>query len=93
MPRGKSEYVPQSADTDVEADRLQFRIYASWTPAQKLARMQELWDQGRALSLAGLRLRYPQASEDELFLREAALRLGDELMVKVYGKRYTDLAR
>ena len=55
--------------------------------------MQQLWNEGRALSLAGLRLRYPEATEEELFLREAALRLGDELMTKVYGKRYTDLAR
>lgn len=85
--------MPQSADTDEASDRLQFQIYASWSPAKKLERMQEIWEEARALSFAGLRQRYRNATEDELFLREAGLRLGDELMTKVYGRRWTDLAR
>ncbi len=86
-------YVAQSADTDLAADRLQFQLYASWSHEKKLQVMQSLWRDARELSLAGLRLRYPLASVEELELREAALRLGDELARKVYGSRFTELAR
>ena len=36
------------------------------------------------LSLAGIRRRYPQASEREVFLRLAAIRLGVETARRVY---------
>ena len=37
------------------------------------------------LSMAGVRLRHPNAGERELFLRTAALRLGRDLTIDVYG--------
>jgi hypothetical protein len=40
----------------------------------------------RMLALAGLRSRYPQASEAELRFKLAGLLLGDELAHKVYGE-------
>jgi hypothetical protein len=40
----------------------------------------------RTLALAGLRSRYPQASEAELRRRLASLLLGDETARKVYGE-------
>jgi len=40
----------------------------------------------RALALAGLRSRYPQASETEMRRRLADLLLGKELARKVYGE-------
>jgi hypothetical protein len=36
------------------------------------------------LSLAGIRLRHPHASEDECLLRLAALKLGRRLVERVY---------
>jgi hypothetical protein len=38
------------------------------------------------LALAGLRSRYPQASETEMRRRPADLLLGEELARKVYGE-------
>ncbi|HUR27806.1 MAG TPA: hypothetical protein VM509_06445 [Planctomycetota bacterium] len=91
MEPSDSHYVAQSSDTDVAADRLQFEIYRSWSATEKLEAMTSLWRTARELSLAGLRLRHPRAPEEEIELREAALRLGDELARKVYGERYTKL--
>ncbi len=93
MERVEQGYVTQSADTDSAADRLQFQLYASWSHEKKLQVMQSLWRDARELSLAGLRLRYPLASEEELNLREACLRLGDDLARRVYGERFSELAR
>ncbi len=38
----------------------------------------------RQLALAGIRLRHPDASEREIFLRYAVLTLGRELAVRAY---------
>jgi hypothetical protein len=78
-------------DTDEAADRLQFDIWRSWTPRQKIECMVRLWRDARAFSLAGLRLRHPEATPEELELREAALRLGPELARAVYKERYDAL--
>ncbi|MEO6711736.1 MAG: hypothetical protein ABI054_02755 [Planctomycetota bacterium] len=86
-------YVTQSADTDVAAERLQFQIYATWSATEKLAVVERLCRDARELSLAGLRLRHPQASTEELELREAALRIGAELACRVYGQRFDELVR
>jgi hypothetical protein len=91
MEQSDSHYVPQSSDTDADADRIQFEIYRSWNTAQKLEAMTDLWRSARELSLAGLRMRYPRASREEIELREGALRLGDDLARKVYGDRYAQL--
>ncbi len=88
-----SGYKPQSTDTDEAADRLQFDIWRSWTPQQKLESMVQLWETARELSLAGLRLRHPDAAVEELELREAALRLGPELARAVYKERCDALVR
>jgi hypothetical protein len=93
MAQAGEGWVPQSADPGVEAERIQFEIYRGWTAARKLETMESLRRAARELSLAGLRLRHPRASEEELFLREAALRLGPELAARVYGRRFTELAR
>jgi hypothetical protein len=37
------------------------------------------------LAEAGVRLRYPNISEREVFLRAAALRIPRDLMIKAYG--------
>ena len=37
------------------------------------------------LSESGVRVRHPNASEREIFLRSAALRIPRELMIRAYG--------
>jgi len=74
------------------AERVQFDCYRSMTPQEKLENILDLCRAGREWSLAGLRLRHPAASDEELELREACLRLGPELAHKVYGRRVDGLA-
>jgi hypothetical protein len=66
---------------------VQQALYASMTPAEKLRRMSELTLAVNRFALAGLAQRYPDESQQELLLRLARLRLGDELVDRVYGAR------
>lgn len=77
----------QLDDTSADARRVQQALYASMTPAEKLRRMSELTLAVNQLALAGLALRYPRESRGDLLLRLARLRLGDELVDRVYGAR------
>ena len=52
---------------------------------QKLAQMFELTRMVLNLAAAGVRGRYPEASEREVFLRTAALHLPKDLMIRAYG--------
>lgn len=77
-------------DTDPKARAVQLRLYAAMSPAQKLRRMNDLTLAANMLALAGLRERFPSATEGELLLRLARLRLGDELVRRVYGELPSD---
>ena len=80
-------YRPQSEDTHPAIDRMLFDRLREMTPQQ---RMQATADMTRAmcqLSFAGLRLRYPNADDEELRMRAAALRLGRETMLRFFGER------
>ena len=78
---------PQLDDTSTDVRRVQQELYASMTPAQKLRRMSELTLAVSRLALAGLAHRHPDESRQELLLRLARLRLGDDLVDRVYGAR------
>ena len=55
-------------------------------PAEKLRLTFQYSEFVRRLSEAGLRQRFPRASDREIFLREARQRLGAEIFGKVYGE-------
>lgn len=55
------------------------------SPEQKLQRALELSSAVRMARAAGLRQRYPEAGEHEIFLLLARESLGKELFAKVYG--------
>jgi hypothetical protein len=74
-------------DTSAEAARVQRALYASMTPADKLRRVSELTLAASQLALAGLAARHPGESRQALLLRLARLRLGDDLVDRVYGRR------
>lgn len=93
MASAEQGYVAQSVDTDVAAERIQFETYATWDASEKLEVVARLCLDARELSLAGLRLRHPLASVEELELREAALRIGVDLARKAYGERYAEFVR
>jgi len=53
-------------------------------PAEKLALVSAMTRTAQELSLAGIRARHPDATDDELRLRLAALRLPRELMIRLF---------
>ena len=73
------------SDTDPEVEALQIERWRHASPTHKMNMLAQLNVSARRLALAGLRARYPQASEAELRRRLAALLLGEDLARKVYG--------
>jgi hypothetical protein len=60
-------------------------IQRRMTPGEKIARVFELSALVKAMAVAGLRYRFPEASDEEIRLRAIRQRLGDELFNKAYG--------
>lgn len=75
------------ADTTPEAWAKQFELYRRMTPAERAHLCSELTLAANAFALAGLRQRHPHADDQELLLRLAALRLGEEMVEKAYRWR------
>jgi hypothetical protein len=73
------------ADTDEKAFEALIEIQRRIPPGDKLA--YALRHSGMLMNLArqGVRRMYPDASEREVFLREAARRLDRETMIRAYG--------
>ncbi len=78
-------YAPQSRDTSEAVDRAVFEGIRAMTPLRRLEIAANATRALHRLSVAGLRLRYPDASEQELFRRAGALRLGRELTLMAFG--------
>jgi hypothetical protein len=78
-------YRPQSEDTSEAVDRQVFDGLRAMTPLQRLELAARASRAVHRLSVAGLRLRYPDASEVELGRRAGALRLGPELTRLAFG--------
>ncbi len=72
-------------DTSPEAWAVFLDIQRRMTPGEKIARVFELSALVKAMAVAGLRQRYPEASDEEIRLRAIRQRLGDELFEKAYG--------
>jgi hypothetical protein len=82
-----------SPDTTADVEQRQVE---SWRRLSPLERLRLVSDTTRAvmnLSLAGIRLRHPQASERECFLRLAAILLGVTTARRIYpdAAQLTDL--
>ena len=88
--RMSSPHPAPLSDTAPEAAGLHARLVAALTPAERTQRMRELTLGASLTALAGLRRRYPGATDRELLLRLAVLRLGAEVVARVYGWRSAD---
>ncbi|HEX9727937.1 MAG TPA: hypothetical protein VGA37_05495 [Gemmatimonadales bacterium] len=62
-------------------------MIAAMPPAERMRRTRELTIAASLAALAGLRRRHPAATDGELLLRLAVLRLGAEVVERVYGWR------
>ncbi len=67
-------------------EALQIQLWRQASPTRKMHMLAQLNASAHTLALAGLRSRFPQASESELRRRLANLVLGEELAQKVYGE-------
>jgi len=77
---------PLSQDTAPDAERLQIERWRRMSAAEKAAIVSGLTQAVYDLALAGVRLRYPNASPREQFLRLALITLGPDLARQVYAE-------
>ena len=75
----------QKSDTSPEALRVQYDLYRRMSPARKFELIFDTYEMGRQLALAGLKMRHPDATREELWQLWAQQHLGRELFEKVYG--------
>jgi hypothetical protein len=73
------------SDTDAETERVMIELVRAMPDWKKIEQIFSMIETTRALSMAGLRERYPEASEEELKKRYAALVLDRETVIEVYG--------
>ena len=75
---------PLSLDTAPEVERLQIERWRQMSAAEKAAIVSGLTQAVFELALAGVRLRHPDASPREQFLRLALITLGPDLAQRAY---------
>lgn len=80
----------QSRDTSPEAERVLIELLRQAPAWRKLQLTDQMSSMVRDLSLAGLRVRHPAATEAELRRRFADIYLGPDLAAKAYGWRPAD---
>ena len=73
-------------DTHSSAERAQIEILRAHPPWRKLELLGDGCEANRILMLAGLRMRFPHASEDELNRRLMGLLWGEETAQRVLGR-------
>ncbi|MCX5647257.1 MAG: hypothetical protein NTZ17_21630 [Phycisphaerae bacterium] len=73
------------SDTSPEARRVLHDLYRRMSPARKFQLIFDTYEMGRQLAMAGLKMRHPNASKDQLWRLWAQQHLGRELFEKVYG--------
>jgi len=76
---------PEFSDTDPRAMEVWMNLLRSKTPGERIEIAFNLTEFALQMAESGVRARYPGASEREIFLRCAALRLPRDLMIRAYG--------
>ena len=84
-PNQSGGYRPQSPDTDAAAERYLFDRLRSLPPWRKAEMLSASTKAAYGLAMVGLRQRYPAESEPELRRRYAALVLGREASIALFG--------
>jgi len=76
---------PLNLDTAPSIERRQIELWRKMTHEEKAAIVSGLTQAAFDVAAAGVRARYPNASEREQFLRRAAITLGPDLVRRVYA--------
>ena len=71
-------------DTSTEAEEILCRLYRGMTMTRKAQRLFSAYRMGKMLSMAGIRMENPGASEEQVWHLWARRHLGDDLYEKVY---------
>jgi hypothetical protein len=71
------------SDTHPKMEALQIQLWRQASPTRKMNMLAQLNASARLLAMTGLRSQFPQASDEELRFKLAALLLGEELARKV----------
>jgi len=74
------------SDTSPEAWELLLDLQRKMSPSQRLQCALDWSEVVRGFFEAGLKRRYPNADERELFLRAARISLGEDFFQKAYGE-------
>jgi len=72
-------------DTDPRAMEVWLDLLRRKTPGEKIQMAFDLTGFAMQMAESGVRASHPEASEREIFMRTAALRLPRDLMMRVYG--------
>jgi len=75
-----------SRDTSPAAEQVQLALFRAMSAYRKVELVSELRATARTLALAGLRRRYPAASEAELEWHWRTLTLGEDLTQRAFGR-------
>ncbi|MFH1716945.1 MAG: hypothetical protein ABIF19_06310, partial [Planctomycetota bacterium] len=67
------------SDTSPEAQQVLIDLYRKMPPGEKFRRVFDAYETGKLLAMAGLRQRYPGASEKKIWYLWAKQHLGDDL--------------
>ena len=73
-------------DTDSQAQEVLIRLIRRKSFAQKIQDIFDAYHTGQQLAMAGIRQRYAQATEQEVWNMWARQHLGNSLYEQVYGK-------
>ena len=76
---------PEFTDTDPRAMEVWLDLIRAKPPGERIDMAFALTDLALQMAESGVRARYPHASEREIFLRAAALRVPRDLMIRAYG--------
>jgi hypothetical protein len=71
-------------DSSLEAFRTQLEICRRMSPEMRLQQALQWSEQVRELGRAGIRLRHPEYSDEDVRLASIRMQLGDELFRRVY---------
>ena len=77
----------RATDTSDDAAEVQFRVMRAMSPSRKVALVEDANRTARRLALAGIQLRFPDASDEERLRLLIDLVLGDELAGRAFGPR------
>ena len=77
----------EKIDTSPQARQVQIDLYRQMSPARKIELVFGAYRTGQLLSIAGIRMQYPSAGEDELWHIWAKRHLGEDLYNNVYSNK------